>query len=65
MNLEQYEPIELSNQTRTNDNQIITMKEALLMKMIWPAKYESYGSKDKLKILKGNKIFFEFMSLWF
>ena len=54
MNLSQYEPVELSGESKPDDKEVLTMKDVLLMKEIWPAKYDGYSAKDKLLTLKGN-----------
>lgn len=53
MNITQYEPVELSGESKPDDLTTLTIKDVLLMKEIWPAKYEGYSAKDKLVTLKG------------
>ena len=58
MNLTQYEQVELSGLSKPADKDKLTMMDVLLMKEIWPAKYEGYSQKDKLITLKGKLLKF-------
>lgn len=52
MNQKDQEKIYISNHNSTPNDQFLTLKDVLIMKECWPAKYSAYAKKNKLITLR-------------